>query len=136
MQGGKLTCCSSHNGFAKLRHAPQVPEAGFPAKWIMSELLVIRWGWPDTSGLINTSRLTIGCRFVNDRPPRGGLSRIERFAAFATLSLPCSFEPRSRLFGSHLARIQAGTTSVRGCCRSRRLLLPYASRRNAPTQAG
>ena len=65
-----------------------------------------------------------------------GLLRIERFAAFATLSLPCSFEPRSRLFGSHLARSQAGTTSVRGCYRSQRLLLPYASRRNALTRAG
>src|SRR5262245_39807217 len=51
-------------------------------------------------------------------------------------TLPYSFEPRSRLFGSHLARSQAGTTSVRGCCRSRRLLLPCASRQNAPTQAG
>src|SRR5215471_10708925 len=51
-------------------------------------------------------------------------------------TLPYSFEPRSRLFGSHLARSQAGTTSVRGCYRSRRLLLPCASRRNAPTRAG
>src|SRR5215467_1319572 len=51
-------------------------------------------------------------------------------------TLPCSFEPRSRLFGSHPTRRQAGTTSVRGCYRSRRLLLPYASRRNAPTRAG
>src|SRR5215813_10718715 len=69
-----------------------------------------------------------------DRPPRDGLSRMERFATFITL--PFSVEPRSRLFGSHPARIQAGTTSVRGCYRSRRLLLPYASRRNAPTRAG
>ena len=47
-----------------------------------------------------------------------------------------SFKPRSRLFGSHLARSQAGTTSARGCYRSRRSLLPYALRRNAPTRAG
>src|SRR5215470_4256186 len=51
-------------------------------------------------------------------------------------TLPYSFEPRSLLFGSHLARSQAGTASARGCYRSRRLLLPYASRRNAPTRAG
>src|SRR5262252_8829223 len=55
-------------------------------------------------------------------------------ATFTTL--PHSFEPRSRLFGSHLARSQAGTTSVHGCYPSRRPLLPYASRRNAPTRAG
>src|SRR5262249_22458970 len=55
-------------------------------------------------------------------------------ATFTTLAY--SFEPRSRLFGSHLARSQAGTTSARDCYRSRKLLLPYASRRNAPTRAG
>src|SRR5262249_60273966 len=55
-------------------------------------------------------------------------------AIFTTL--PFSFELLSRLFGSHLARSQAGTTSERGCYRSRSLLLPYASRRNAPTRAG
>src|SRR6516162_2405156 len=76
-------------------------------------------------------------RFMKRRPPRDGLSRmsgIERFATFTTL--PYSVEPRSRLFGSHLARSQAGTTWVHGCYRSRRLLLPYASRRNVPTRAG
>jgi hypothetical protein len=72
--------------------------------------------------------------FIRDRPPRGGLSRRERFATFTTL--PYSFEPRSRLFGSHLTRSQAGTTLVCGCYRSRRLLHPCASRRNAPTRAG
>ena len=85
---------------------------------------------------IHTSRLINekSCRFIKDRPPRDGLSRIERFATFTTL--PYSFESRSRLFGSHLARSQAGTTSARGCYRSRRSLLPYALRRNAPTRAG
>src|SRR5215472_12124999 len=50
--------------------------------------------------------------------------------------LPFYVVPRSRLFGSHQARSQAGTTSVRGCYRSRRWLLPYASRRNALTRVG
>src|SRR5262249_17433173 len=77
----------------------------------------------------------LGVDLIEDRPPRDGLSGMERkFATFTTL--PYSFELRSRLFGSHLTRSQAGTTSVRGCYRSRRLLLPYASRRNAPTRAG
>jgi hypothetical protein len=71
---------------------------------------------------------------IRDRPPRGGLSTMERFATFTTLPYP--FEPRSRLFGSHLTRSQAGTTLVRGCYWSRRLLHPCASRRNAPTRAG
>src|SRR5262245_20438228 len=77
----------------------------------------------------------LGVDLIEDRPPRDGLSGIKRkFATFTML--PYSFEPRSRLFGSHLTRSQAGTTSVRGCYRSRRLMLPYASRRNAPTRAG
>ena len=69
-----------------------------------------------------------------DRPPRGGLSRIKGFVNFTTL--PFSVELRYQLFGSHLTRSRAGTTLVRGCYRSRRLLLPYASRRNVPTRAG
>jgi hypothetical protein len=60
----------------------------------------------------------------------------KRFATFTTRTRPYSFEPRSQLFGLHLARSQAGTTSARGYYQSRRLLLPYASRRNAPTRAG
>ena len=88
-----------------------------------------------TSNDCQSSRLTNRVPpYKANRPPRDGLSRIERFATFTTL--PYSFEPRSRLFGSHLVRSQAGTTSVRGCYRSRRSLLPYASRRNAPTRAG
>ena len=58
---------------------------------------------------------------MKDRPPRDGLSKNGEVHDFTTL--PYSFEPRSRLFGSHLGRSQAGTTSVRGCYRSRRLLL-------------
>src|SRR5262244_1362568 len=91
-------------------------------------------GLTNAGRLINTSRLTNPVPPYKNRPPRDGLSRIDRFATFTTL--PYSFEPRSRLFGSHLARSQAGTTSVRGCYRSRRPLLPYASRRNAPARVG
>src|SRR5215472_14956409 len=88
---------------------------------------------------------TLDCREKGKRPPRRPPSiRTDRLATvcrewkgFGTFTtLPYSFEPRSRLFGSHLARSQAGTTSARGCYRSRRLLPPYASRRNAPTRAG
>ena len=61
---------------------------------------------------------------------RGGF----RVAATFT-RLRISSEQRSWLFGSHLARSQAGTTSARGCYQSRRLLLPCASRQNVPTRA-
>src|SRR5262245_53423418 len=79
-------------------------------------------------------RNTFVSTLLKDRPPRDSLWRVDRFATFTTQ--PYSFQPRWRLFGSHLARSEAGTTSVRGCYRSRRLLLPYDSPRTAPTQAG
>jgi hypothetical protein len=37
-------------------------------------------------------------RFIEDRPPRDGLSRKKMFAIFTTRPRSYSFEPRSRLF--------------------------------------
>ena len=45
-------------------------------------------------------------------PPR---RYVEEWRGSRLTTLPFSVEPRLRLFGSHLARSQAGTTSARGC---------------------
>jgi hypothetical protein len=49
--------------------------------------------WPT----INAGRLKIGCRFIKDRPPRGGLSRIESQPSLRRLVLL----DRRRSFSDH-----------------------------------
>jgi hypothetical protein len=65
----------------------------------MEQCILLSSGILMSCRLMNTSRLKTRAP-TNDRPPRDGLSRRKMFATFTTRSLPYSFEPPLRPFGS------------------------------------